>query len=112
MGVSEMAVTQQQFINLLDNFKKSLQDNPYPRMEEINQGLDKVINNLHKKKLEGIALPIEVLGAVNFVNDFIAFGGLKLSPMQSNCWHQLKKATFDQPEKDLAGYDMFGSFIR
>lgn len=104
-------MSREEYVELLSDLKKSLQNSSFTKLNKVYREIDKTIMDLQKEKLEGIALPIRVQKLVYFINDCIAFDGMKLNSDQKKYWVKLRDNALAERNNDKRALGIFGSFI-
>ena len=91
-GQDSMESEVKQAIVLLKNLEYQLKHEPYGDLNtftnftELYQVIDETLFDLQNKKYEGITLSIRVGKTMSYINDALAFRGLRFSKKQSEAW--------------------------
>ena len=93
-------------IVLLKNLEYQLKHEPYGNLNkftdfaELYQVIDETISDLQNKKYEGITLSVRVGKTMSYINDALAFRGLRFSKKQSEAWNLFVHPTDEKLQKN------------
>ena len=103
-------------IVLLKNLEYQLKHEPYGDLNkftdfaELYQVIDETIFDLQNTKYEGITLSVRVGKTMSYINDALAFRGLRLSKKQSEAWNLFVHPTDKKLQKKEIIFKLINEF--
>ena len=115
-GQDSMESEVKQAIVLLKNLEYQLKHEPYGDLNtftnftELYQVIDETLFDLQNKKYEGITLSIRVGKTMSYINDALAFRGLRFSKKQSESWNLFLHPTDKNLQKNEIIFKLINQF--
>ncbi|WP_297815455.1 hypothetical protein [uncultured Lactobacillus sp.] len=101
---------------LLNNLKYELKNEPYGKnnqflaFDELYQVIDKTLYDLKHQSYEGITLSIRLGKTMSYINDALAFRGLRLSEKQAQAWDLFIHPTDKSLQKNEVIFKLINQF--